>query len=79
MSILGLVPSPGRLDGGSIRWRGEDVTGEKQRAAFRGRKATVVFQDPMTSLNPLVLVGRQITEVLKKHKGMHKEEARDRY
>ncbi len=78
MAVLGLVPSPGRLDAGVIRWRGDDITDLRARARLRGRRVSMVFQDPMTSLNPLVPIGRQITEVLRKHKGMSRQVAEHR-
>jgi peptide/nickel transport system ATP-binding protein len=78
MSLMGLVGVPGRVDGGTIRWRSKDVTDPRELRRLRGRHVTMVFQDPMTSLNPLVTVGRQITEVLRKHKGMQRDAARRR-
>lgn len=78
MSLIGLVPVPGRIDGGMIRWASRDVTQPREARRLRGRHVTMVFQDPMTSLNPLVPVGRQITEVLRKHKGLARQAARRR-
>lgn len=78
MSLMGLVALPGRVDGGTINWRGRDVSDARALRRLRGRHMTMVFQDPMTNLNPLVTVGRQITEVLRKHKGMGREPARRR-
>jgi peptide/nickel transport system ATP-binding protein len=78
MSLMGLINSPGRIDGGTMRWRSEELSDPKRIAAMRGRQMTMIFQDPMTSLNPLVSVGRQITEVLRKHKGLSRAEARTR-
>ena len=77
MALMGLISVPGRIDGGVVRWR-EQETDTRRLARMRGRKLTMVFQDPMTSLNPLVPVGRQITEVLRKHKGMSRADARAR-
>jgi peptide/nickel transport system ATP-binding protein len=78
MSLLGLVALPGRVDRGTIHWRGREVTQPRELRRLRGRDVTMVFQDPMTSLNPLVTVGRQITEVLRKHRGMARAPARKR-
>ncbi|MFO7758978.1 MAG: ABC transporter ATP-binding protein [Roseovarius sp.] len=68
-SILGLIDSPGRIEGGQILLDGEDlVTADEARLrAIRGREISMVFQDPMTSLNPLHTVGRQMDEVLRLH------------
>lgn len=77
MALLGLIPPPGRIDGGMVRWKGDEM-GIKQARQLRGRSISMIFQDPMSSLNPLVTVGRQITEVLRKHKGMSRREAQER-
>lgn len=68
-SILGLIDSPGRIEGGQILLNGEDLVtaGEARLRAIRGREISMVFQDPMTSLNPLHTVGRQMDEVLRLH------------
>lgn len=77
MALMGLIPPPGRIDGGTVQWKGE-MTDVKQARRLRGRSITMIFQDPMASLNPLVTVGRQITEVLRKHKGMSRDQAKKR-
>jgi peptide/nickel transport system ATP-binding protein len=80
-AILGLVDLPGRITGGDIRWKGRSITGkEGQRWSrkVRGKEIAIVFQDPMTSLNPLLTVGTQITEVLRHHARMSKTRARER-
>ncbi|RVT86945.1 ABC transporter ATP-binding protein [Rhodobacteraceae bacterium CCMM004] len=68
-SLLGLIDPPGRIEGGTIRFDGEDLTaaGEARMRRIRGREIAMVFQDPMTSLNPLHTVGRQMDEVLRLH------------
>jgi oligopeptide/dipeptide ABC transporter ATP-binding protein len=68
-SILGLIDSPGRIEGGQILLNGEDLVtaGEDRLRKVRGREISMVFQDPMTSLNPLHTVGRQMDEVLRLH------------
>ncbi|MEM5544815.1 ABC transporter ATP-binding protein [Sulfitobacter sp. AS92] len=68
-SILGLIDSPGKIEGGEILLDGEDLVkaGEARLREIRGRDISMVFQDPMTSLNPLHSVGRQMDEVLRLH------------
>lgn len=78
MAMMGLVPSPGRVVSGDVSWDGSKLAAVDDFQRLRGRKMTMVFQDPMTSLNPLVTVGRQITEVLRKHLNMGRREAGDR-
>ena len=78
LSILGLIPTPpGRIVGGSIRFRGRELVGleEAQLRAIRGNDISVIFQEPMTSLNPVMRIGRQITEPLMLHQGLSKREA----
>src|SRR6056297_4125767 len=77
-SIMGLVDSPGRiLDGSSIRFDGEELTEktEKQYRNLRGSEIAMVFQDPLTSLNPVYTVGNQIKEALRLHRDMRGTEA----
>lgn len=68
-SILGLIDSPGQIMGGEILLNGEDLAqaGEERLRQIRGREISMVFQDPMTSLNPLHTVGQQMDEVLRLH------------
>ncbi len=70
LSVLGLVPTPGIVTG-SIRFQGRELLGQPAAAwrALRGRDIAMVFQEPMTALNPVMPVGRQIAEVLVLHKG----------
>ena len=78
LSILGLIPMPpGRIVGGSIRFRGSELVGlgEARLRAIRGNDISVIFQEPMSSLNPVMRVGRQITEPLMLHQGLSKREA----
>ncbi len=78
-SIMQLLPMPPAfLKGGEILFNGENLLNktEKQMQAIRGSKITMVFQDPMTSLNPTMKIGRQIVESLVKHRRMSREEAR---
>lgn len=68
-SILGLIDSPGKIEGGQILLAGQDLAqaGEDRLRAIRGREISMVFQDPMTSLNPLHTIGQQMEEVLRLH------------
>ncbi|WP_435197588.1 ABC transporter ATP-binding protein [Natronomonas sp. EA1] len=77
-SIMGLVESPGRiLDGSSIRFQGEELVGKTQAQyrKLRGSGIAMVFQDPLTSLNPVYTVGNQIKEALRLHQGLRGTEA----
>lgn len=77
-SIMGLIEPPGRiLEESSIRLRGRELTtlSEKQYQQVRGNEVTMVFQDPMTSLNPVYTVGNQLKEVLRLHQGLSGREA----
>ena len=82
LSILGLVPQPpGRIQpGSSIRFKGEELVGasEARLRRIRGNDIAMIFQEPMTSLNPVYTVGDQIAESLRHHRGMGKREARAR-
>ena len=70
LAILGMVLPPGRIMGGSVRWRGEDVLDEAVAARVRGREIAMIFQDPMVSLNPLKTVGAQLRELLRRRVGL---------
>ncbi|GAA5047660.1 ABC transporter ATP-binding protein [Haladaptatus pallidirubidus] len=76
-SIMGLIKSPGRILGGSIKFDGEELTSksEKQYRKLRGGDIAMVFQDPLTSLNPVYSVGNQIKEALKLHQNLRGAEA----
>jgi peptide/nickel transport system ATP-binding protein len=80
LSIMGLVQSPGRVVSGSAIFDGRDLVGRKPRDLenIRGREIAMIFQDPMTSLNPTLTIGTQITETLRRHLGMNRQEARKR-
>src|SRR5215470_12862507 len=81
LSIMGLIPSPpGKIESGEVLFRGRDLlklTQDEMRAV-RGAEIAMVFQDPMTSLNPVLTIGTQITEALKLHLGMSDSEANER-
>ncbi|MDT8341675.1 MAG: ABC transporter ATP-binding protein [Longimicrobiales bacterium] len=78
LAILGLLPAPGRVVDGSVRLRGRDLAGLDARGwrGVRGREIAMVFQDPATSLNPVLPVGRQVTEVLEAHTSLRGRVAR---
>jgi oligopeptide/dipeptide ABC transporter ATP-binding protein len=77
LSILGLLGEQGRVDAGEIRLEGRDLLAlpERELLRVRGRRVAMVFQEPMTSLNPLLPVGFQVGEVLEEHLGMGRGEA----
>ncbi len=79
MALMGLLASNGRASG-SARYRGQELIGLSQRALnrVRGEKITMIFQEPMTSLDPLYRIGRQIAEPLIHHGGMDRAAARRR-
>jgi len=79
LSILGLVPSPpGRIAGGSIRFMGRELVGlpEAEMRRIRGRDIAMIFQEPMTALNPVFTVGNQMIDVLRRYKGLTRRQAR---
>jgi oligopeptide transport system ATP-binding protein len=81
LSLLRLIPSPpGRIDGGEVLFDGRDLlrASEAELRALRGHRIAMIFQDPMTSLNPYLRIGDQLTEVLRLHKGHRGGEARSR-
>jgi oligopeptide/dipeptide ABC transporter ATP-binding protein len=81
LSIMGLIPKPpAKIVSGEILFDGRDLTtlSEKQLEDVRGREIAMIFQDPMTSLNPTLKIATQITEVLDRHFGMSKDQARSR-
>ncbi|TFB18893.1 ABC transporter ATP-binding protein [Filobacillus milosensis] len=80
-SIMKLIPMPpGKFAGGSIKFNGEELIdkSERQMEDIRGKEISMIFQDPMTSLNPTMTVGKQIAESLIKHQNMSKAQARKR-
>jgi oligopeptide/dipeptide ABC transporter ATP-binding protein len=81
LSVLRLVADPpGRIVGGTIRFAGANLLelGESEMEAIRGNDISMIFQEPMTSLNPLLTVGRQIAEAIALHQGLPRREAMDR-
>lgn len=78
MSMMKLLTDTGKITEGSILFDGEEITAlkEKEMKKIRGNKIAMIFQDPMTSLNPVLKVETQMLEALRLHKGLSKEEAR---
>ena len=80
LSILGLIPSPpGRIVSGSIKIMGRELVGltDRELREIRGRDISMIFQEPMTALNPVFTVGNQMIDVLKRHRGLTRRQARD--
>jgi oligopeptide/dipeptide ABC transporter ATP-binding protein len=77
-SILRLIDPPGRIDSGAIRYRGVDLLGLDNEGIrkYRGKEIAMIFQEPMTSLNPVFTVGYQISEVVRLHLGTSAPEAK---
>jgi len=80
LAVLGLLPSRGVQVSGNVLYRGTDLLtqSDAEMRKLRGREIAMVFQDPMSSLNPVVPVGVQVTEVIRRHEHADKAEARDR-
>jgi len=81
LSIMGLVPQPpGRIAGGAIIFEGTDLLRlpAAELRELRGNKISMIFQEPMTSLNPAFTIGDQIVEVLLRHRALSRREARDK-
>ena len=80
LSIMGLVDDPGRITEGTIEFEGVDLTKltNEQLAEYRGNDISMIFQDPMTSINPVYSIGNQLMEVILRHTKMTKVEAKQR-
>jgi oligopeptide transport system ATP-binding protein len=81
LSIMRLIPTPpGKITAGAALYRGKDLLkmSNDEIRSIRGSQISMVFQDPMTSLNPVLTIGRQLTEPLELHLGMNNEQARQR-
>ena len=81
MTIMGLIEMPpGKIEGGDVRYRGHSLLemSEAEMQHIRGNDIAMVFQDPMTSLNPVYTIGRQLGEGLRLHRGYTKEQATQR-
>ena len=79
LSVMRLVGAPGRIAGGEILFAGENLlaASEERLRAIRGDDIAMIFQDPMTSLNPVYTVGEQIAEALRLHRQMNRKQARE--
>ena len=80
LAIMGLLPDVGRVAAGRILFEGRDMTAmsDADLRRIRGNDISMIFQEPMTSLNPVYTVGEQIAEVLRRHKGLSARDARAR-
>ncbi len=81
MSLIRLIPEPpGKIVNGEVEFDGQDLLklNEEELRQIRGNRIAMIFQDPMTSLNPVLTIGRQITEALELHLNMNREESRAR-
>lgn len=80
LAVLGLVPYPGRVGGGKVLYQGRDLLTLRARELrkIRGDRISMIFQEPMISLNPAFTIENQLTEALRTHRSMSRAEARDR-
>ena len=80
LSVMGLLAEPGHVAGGSMEFEGKDLVhlSERECRALRGNDMAMIFQEPMTSLNPVYRVGKQIVEAIRTHENVSKKEARER-
>src|SRR4028118_527157 len=80
LSVMRLIQPPGKITGGQILWKGNDLLklSEAQMRAIRGDEIAMIFQEPMTSLDPLYTVGNHIEEALRLHQGLRGQAARER-
>ena len=79
-SIMQILAETGKITGGEVLYHGEDISkwNEKQMQKFRGEKCSIIFQDPMTSLNPVFTIGNQLMEAILLHTDKDKKQARER-
>ena len=77
LAMLGILARAGRVTGGSVRYQGRELTGlsDEELRPIRGKEIAMIFQDPMTSLNPVLTIGKQIRETLETHFDMDHNEA----
>ena len=80
LSVMGPLAEPGHVAGGSMEFEGKDLVhlSERDYRALRGNDMAMIFQEPMTSLNPVYRVGKQIVEAIRTHENVSKKEARER-
>ncbi|TQS75296.1 ABC transporter ATP-binding protein [Ornithinibacillus gellani] len=78
LSIMQLIRKPGRIKQGSIRLEGKELLQltNRQMAQIRGKDIAMIFQEPMTALNPVYTIGNQIGEILRKHQGLNRQQAK---
>jgi oligopeptide/dipeptide ABC transporter ATP-binding protein len=78
-SVLRIVPRPGKIVGGTILFEGENllIKTEKEMQKFRGKKISLIFQDPTTSLNPIFTIGDQLADIVIEHNNVKKSDALD--
>ena len=79
-SVMQILTPPGKIVGGSVKYNGQEMVGmtEKEISKIRGNKISIIFQDPMTSLNPVFTVGDQIIEAIMLHTDRDKKQAKER-
>ena len=79
-AVMGLMKGNGKMTGGEIFLDGREITSlpEKERCRLRGQEASMIFQEPMTSLNPVIKVGKQVGEALRLHRKIPKNEVKKR-
>lgn len=79
-SIMQILADTGKIVSGEVLYKGENITkwNKKQMQGFRGKKCSIIFQDPMTSLNPVFTIGNQLMEAILLHTDRNKEQARER-
>ena len=79
-SLMGLTAHPGKLLGGELNFNGHQIEKmtDKEMRKIRGNEISIIFQDPMTSLNPVYTIGNQITEVIRLHTDKNGEQAKAR-
>src|SRR5216684_1502280 len=80
LSVMRLVPPPGKIESGRVLFDGQDLLTlpEREMRSLRGRKISMIFQEPMTSLNPVYTVGSQVGEVVRVHQKASRQQARER-
>ncbi len=74
-AALGLIELPGRIVGGEVLWKGRSLQDKRVARRVRGREISMVSQDPMASMNPILTIGTQMTEVMTRHLGLGRKEA----
>ena len=79
-AVMGLIRDPGKITGGAVLLEGQEITSlpEKERRKLRGSEISMIFQEPMTSLNPVMRVGRQVEEAVRLHTSCSREEAKEK-